>query len=97
MRYRIVFSPRSRRDLDRILEWITSESKESSVAGRFIRELLLACKLLETLPERFPPYPHALNWRMKPHRNYLVFFQIHGAEVRIGHIRHGARRPFKGP
>jgi plasmid stabilization system protein ParE len=31
---------------------------------------------------------------MMPHGNYLAFYKIHGTEVRIGHIRHGARKPF---
>ncbi len=41
-------------------------------------------------------YPRARRWRMMPHGNYLMFFQVHGGEVRVGHIRHGAKRPFVG-
>jgi len=31
-----------------------------------------------------------------PFGNYLVFFQIREDEVRIGHVRHCAKRPFAG-
>jgi plasmid stabilization system protein ParE len=96
MKYRIVYSPRSRRDLDKIRRWIATESGSFTAAARFIAELFDACDSLRTLPERFAPYPRAIRWRMMPHGNYLVFFHLHEGEVRIGHIRHGARRPFGG-
>jgi toxin ParE1/3/4 len=96
LRYRVIHAPRTRRDLERIRDWIVSESKSESVALRFLARLLDACEGLEDFPERFPIYPFAPAWRMMPFGNYLVFFQVRDAEVRIGHIRHGARRPFGG-
>ena len=96
MRLRVVYSPRSECDLVKIRAWIAKDSGSAFVSDRFIRELLDACDSLEVLPERFPVYPRSRRWRMMPQGNYLVFFQIHGDEIRIGHIRHGARRPFGG-
>jgi len=96
MRYRIVYSPRSQRDLEKIRAWIAAESESPAIATRFIGELFDACDSLRTLPERFAAYPRARRWRMMPHGTYLVFFQVHEGEVRIGHIRHGARMPFGG-
>ncbi|MDR3406593.1 MAG: type II toxin-antitoxin system RelE/ParE family toxin [Chthoniobacter sp.] len=96
MTYRVVYSPRSERDLEKIRTWIVGESASVATATRFLGQLFDACDSLAALPQRFAVYPYARNWRMMPFGNYLVFFQIHEDEVRIGHIRHGARRPFSG-
>src|SRR5207248_30173 len=96
MIYRVVFSPRSQRDLEKIRDWIADESGSRAPADRFLAELFDACDSLQSLPWRFAAYPHARPWRMMAFGNYLVFFQIHEAEERIGHVRHGARKPFAG-
>ena len=96
MRLRIEYSPRSVRDLNRIRTYIMEESESEVTAVRFIARLLDACDTLHTLPERFPRYPCARDWRMMPFGNYLVFFRTHEDAVRIGHVRHAARRPFRG-
>lgn len=95
MRFRVEYAPRSARDLARIRAYIVKESQSPATADRFIARLLDACEALHTLPERFPRYPFARDWRMMPFGNYLVFFRIHEEAVRIGHIRHAARRPFR--
>ncbi len=94
MTYRIVYSPRSRGDLERIRAYLT-EAADTTLANRFVDQLLDACDTLRTLPERFATYPHARRWKMMPVGNYLVFFQAHSDEVRIGHIRYAARRPLR--
>ena len=96
MIHRIIFSPRSRRDLEKIHAYIARESGSPETAARFIRQLLDACDSLESLPARFPAYPYSLRWRMMPSGNYLIFFRIESGAVSIGHIRHAARRPFAG-
>ena len=96
MRFRAEYAPRSVRDLVRVRAYILKESKSEQAADRFIARVLGACDALHTLPERFPRYPFAPDWRMMPFGNYLVFFRIHKEAVRIGHIRHAARRPFRG-
>jgi plasmid stabilization system protein ParE len=82
--------------LTRIRAYILEESKSDVTAKRSIARLLDACDALYTFPERFPRYPYARDWRMMPFGNYLVFFRIHEEAVRIGHVRHAARRPFRG-
>jgi plasmid stabilization system protein ParE len=94
MTYRIIYSPRSRRDLERIHSYLVAETTDRPLADRTIVLLLEAGDSLKRLPERFARYPYARRWRMMPVGNYLLFFQIHESEVRIGHVRHGAQRPF---
>lgn len=96
MTHRIVFSPRSRRDLENIRAYLAAESETPALAIGYLGRLLDACDSLKVLPARFAPYPYARSWRMMPFDYYLVFFQVQEGDVRIGHIRHGARRPFKG-
>ena len=94
MKFRILYSPRSRRDLEKIRDYIASQSASPVTADRFLDQLLDACGALSTLPFRFALYPYAKRWRMMPLGNYLVFFKIQKGEVRIGHVRHAAKRPF---
>jgi len=94
MTYRIVYSPRSRRDLEGIWDYITSQSESPATADRFLDQLFNACVTLRAFPFRFAVYPYARRWRMMPFGNYLVFFQIKNGEVQIGHVRHAAKKPF---
>jgi plasmid stabilization system protein ParE len=96
MIWRIVFSPRSRLDLEKIREWIVEEAQSEEVADRLVHTLLDACDALATFPERYAVYPRARAWRMMPVGNYLVFFRLQQNEVLVGHIRHAAQRPFRG-
>lgn len=95
MTFRVTYSPRSRRDMEKIRAWIATESGSPETANRFIRQLLDGADTLETLPERFPPYPYSRRWRMMPVGNYLIFFRVQGEAIWVGHIRHAARRPFR--
>ena len=94
MTRRVIYTPRSQRDLEKIRAYITHESGSEQPALRFLRQLLDACDSLENLPERYPPYPFFPRWRMMPTGNYLIFFKVEAATVSIGHIRHGAMKPF---
>lgn len=96
MKYRVRYAPRSRRDLERIRDYLTAESKSLEIAQKWIATLLNACDALDTLPQRYPAYPYAKPWHMMPVGNYLVFFSVEGTDVHIGHVRHAARRPFAG-
>jgi plasmid stabilization system protein ParE len=94
MTYRIIYAPRRRRDMEK--SYLIAETTDRTVADRAIAQFLEAGDALKLLPERFASYPYARRWRMMPVGSYLVFFQIQGEEVRIGHVRHGARGPFAG-
>ena len=96
MSHRVLYSRRSRRDLEKIRTYIADESGNADTADRFIRQLLDAGDSLENLPARFAAYPYSPRWRMMPAGNYLIFFRIEPEAVWIGHIRHAARRPFGG-
>jgi len=96
VRFRVEYAPRSARDLAKIRDYIIEESRSRETADRYITRLLDECEKLDILPERFPRYPFARDWRMMPFGNYLVFFRTHENAVRIGHLRHAARRPFCG-
>jgi plasmid stabilization system protein ParE len=93
---KVLYSPRSRRDLSGIRDFIQTKSGNAEVADSFIVRMLDACEALHILPERYPPYPYATNWRMMPFESYLIFFKVRPDEVRIGHIRHASRKPFPG-
>jgi len=92
---RVIHAPRSRRDLENIRNFIAAESGSRQVADQYITRLLDACDALAILPERYPPYRYATGWRMMPFESYLVFFQVRSDDVRVGHVRHGARKPFQ--
>jgi plasmid stabilization system protein ParE len=79
-----------------IRAYIIEESKSPETADRFLARLISATEMLDSLPERFPRYPYARDWRMMPFGNYLIFFRITDDAVRIGHIRHAAKYPFRG-
>ena len=96
MRFRVEYAPRSTRDLAKTRDDIIKESRSRETADRYLNRLLDACETLDSLPERFPRYPFVRDWRMMPFGTYLVFFRIHENAVRIGHIRHAARKPFRG-
>jgi plasmid stabilization system protein ParE len=92
---RVVLSPQAFRELDRIREYIAKHSGSQAVADRYLDRLLKACKTLIYSAERYPPYHIAGELRMMPFENYLILFVIHSNEVRISHVRHAARRPFR--
>lgn len=79
-----------------IRAYLIEESKSVEVAERFLSRLIIASQTLDTLPERFTRYPYARDWRMMPFGNYLIFFRLTEETVRIGHIRHAAKGPFRG-
>ncbi len=60
MTYRVVYSPRSERDLEKIGVWIVGESASTATAVRFLGQILDACETLDTLPQRFAVYPFEL-------------------------------------
>jgi toxin ParE1/3/4 len=91
----VALSPRALSDLDRIREYIAKSAGSQVVADRYLDRLLSACKTLTYSAERYPPYHIASTLRMMPFENYLVLFVIHGDEVRISHVRHAGRKPFR--
>ncbi len=91
----VSYSPTARRDLAGMHAFVWTESKSREVADRFLSRLLVASDKLATLPMRYPVYSHRRGTRMMPFENYIIFYKVVGDEVRIQHVRHAARRPFR--
>ncbi|MEO6787039.1 MAG: type II toxin-antitoxin system RelE/ParE family toxin, partial [Chthoniobacteraceae bacterium] len=72
MKFRVEYAPRIARDRGKIRDYLIEESGSLETADRFLTRLLDACETLDSLPERFPGYPFAPDWRMMPFGNYLV-------------------------
>lgn len=96
MTHSVVYARRAQSDLDQIYTAVAHESREPEIARQLMERMLDACDSLASFPERFPIYAHAPRWRMMPNGNYLVFYRIGDDAVFIGHVRHGAREPFRG-
>ena len=73
MSLQIEYSPRSLRDLIAMRACIIEESQSPETGDRFLSRLISATETLDSLPERFPRYPYARDWRMMPFGNYLIF------------------------
>ena len=98
MVYAVNFSRRAEIDLDLVFIAIDAENSEAALQWYFgLQEALLS---LEAHPNRCPLTPesgfhrHMLYGRKAD--VYRIIFQVSEdtKEVTIGHIRHGARKPF---
>jgi plasmid stabilization system protein ParE len=54
MTYDVVYSPRSRRDLENIRSFVAADAADVKVADRLVSDILDVCDKLAKLPERFP-------------------------------------------
>ena len=93
---RVVFTQASLRDLNRIRNYIAKESGSPEVADRYVGRIFNACEALNYSSESYSVYRYAAKWRMTPFEKYLVLFRVLNGEVKIGRVRHGARRVFRG-
>lgn len=95
--YQVIILPSAERDICEAYTWIAEHDKEAAV--RWYNRLLGVIFSLETFPERCPlaPESHSLKQEirqsfhgLKQHK-YRVLFDIKDNEVRVLHVRHGAR------
>ena len=99
--YRVIITPRAAGDLEGIHDFISKDSVQN--ADAMVNRLLGALEPLKEFPHRtvvahqsprlkFPV-------RSLPVRPYIIFFRVLEDQkvVRVLHIRHGARRPPRGP
>ena len=100
MAYRVKIVPRAGRDLSNIFQWIGADSSEAAFA--WYVGLRDAIRSLRSSPARCPVTPENRNLRhllygRKPHV-YRVVYRIleKQKQVDVLHIRHGARREFRG-
>jgi plasmid stabilization system protein ParE len=100
MAYRVRATPKAKRDLDGILQWLLE--REAGAHGlRWFRGLRDAVASLAQMPRRcrlapedevFPYEVRQLLYGNRPHL-YRILFTIEADTVVILHIRHGRRLP----
>jgi plasmid stabilization system protein ParE len=101
MAYLVNLTVRAERDL--ALLYLQIDAEDSDAALKWYRGLKEAILSLEVRPNRCPVTPESDKFRHllygnKPHI-YRVIYRVlqEQKQVEVLHIRHGARRRFKGP
>ena len=87
----LAFTPKARRDLQDIGDYIARDSR--SQAMRFVAALERFCQKLLTQTERYPLLERhaARGIRRAPHKDYLVFYRVRGSVLEILRVLHAAR------
>ena len=94
---RVIILEPAEHDIGEAYAWLAQHNDEAAI--RWYNRLMEVICSLETFPERCPLAPESRNLKkeirqilhgQKQHK-YRVLFDIVGDEVRILHIRHGAR------
>ncbi len=85
----IVFADAAQNDLERIREHIGMENP--AAATQIAIQLIAACDRLEYLPERGRPGLLAGTRELEMMTPYVVVYRIHGEQVEILRIWHGAQ------
>ena len=84
MNCRIEFTDTAKQDLREIAFYIAEQSKEKSVAIRFVTELQEKCKVLENFPESGAiPRDRMMKsagYRFLVHGDYLIFYRHEASE-----------------
>jgi toxin ParE1/3/4 len=87
-----IFTERAEKDLEAIAEYIAQDSPSN--AFQFLRKLRERCIAITAAPEAYPLCPqYGEGIRKVVFGNYLLFYQLHAAEVVILHVTHGGRHP----
>jgi toxin ParE1/3/4 len=90
---RVVYTPRARRDLIRIVETIASDNRRAAIA--FASRLERHCSLLATVPEMGRERPEiGRGVRSLVQGNYLIFYRwnLQHDRVDILCVRHSQRK-----
>jgi plasmid stabilization system protein ParE len=86
----VSFSPRSRKDLLEIGDYIAKDSRVN--AQRFVSKLMAQCEKINRAPLSYPGREDlAPGLRMASFDRYVIFFRIVNSAVRIERVLHGAR------
>jgi toxin ParE1/3/4 len=86
---RLHFSKPARDDLFGIGDYILGHNPQA--AAKLVAEIETRCFDLCDMPYVGAAYPGIANLRYLVHGNYLIFYSLHAAELRIERILHGAR------
>jgi toxin ParE1/3/4 len=92
MAWKIIFSARSRNDLQKIVDYIARDN--AAAAGRFGSLLITQAESLENAPEMGPTLPQRPGARFFPVGRYLIIYRLDTKRqvVRILRFWHSARR-----
>lgn len=87
----VVITQEAEDDLERIGDYIARDN--AARAATFVNELVERCRRLGDMPRRFPivtRYEHT-GVRRRPHGEYLIFYRVDEASVKVLRILNGAQ------
>lgn len=88
---RLAFTPRARRDLQEIGDYIARDGQVQAL--RFVDTLERRCTSPLVAPERYPLVVRheTRQTRRAPYGNYVIFYRLRAETVEILRVLHGAR------
>ena len=90
------FTPRARRDLDKIAEYLLARSP--SGARNVLTAIDRSLGLLVDFPESGELSDHPnLRVRVVPGYPYKIYYRVFANRIDVAHIRHTSREEWKGP
>jgi plasmid stabilization system protein ParE len=101
MTYRVLIQPPARADIEAAYLYI--READTTAADRWLGRMEEAVRSLRQLPARCAVAPESREFEDEIRQllvgrggsTYRVLFVIRGREVRVLHVRHGARRPIR--
>jgi toxin ParE1/3/4 len=87
------YSPRARRDIAEIADYLTARSPNGAVSVK--RRIRKTIDLVAAFPGAGRRLDQRPGVRVMPigRHPYLVFYTLRGDEIVVLHVRHGARKP----
>jgi plasmid stabilization system protein ParE len=96
MEYRVRLMPRAQNDVEELYQWVIHRAPHQGAS--WYNGLIEAIRSLAHHPQRCPIAPEGLELResvrqlLYGRRPYRILFSIGSGEVRVLHIRRGARK-----
>ncbi|NLD87160.1 MAG: type II toxin-antitoxin system RelE/ParE family toxin [Clostridiales bacterium] len=95
MKYKLLYSTQSRRDLDEIWDYIATELQKPSAATRIVNAILDSSSRLIDFAEIGTSLSSIANvesdYRFLVHGNYLTFYRVHGDKIYVDRVLYGRR------
>lgn len=88
MVYNLKILPRAESDLNRIFDYIFTESLEESIAQNMVDHILRSIGTLKTFPKRWPEFQE---YRQMVVGKYIVIYRIDDDLVQIVRVKHSAQ------
>lgn len=95
--FAVIITAPAERDIEEAFRWVAADDEKAAI--RWYNRLLEVINSLQRLPERCPPAPESRNFKTeirqilhgRRQHKYRILFDITNNEVRVLHVRHGAR------